>query len=587
MQVTRLATLERLVTRLPQWAVAAVAIACLTAGAVLTLRPFESVEVLAVLVGINAILTAAIVVAAPDERSSPYRWVLAIGWFVLGIAVLAWPGLSVRTLAVVVGIALIVHGAVDILQSLTGRHAEWVAELIGGAAAIVFGVLALAWPDLTVLVVAVLFGARTVLFGLSTLIDVAKRWWRPAGKQGTDRALNGRLRYWLRIANHAVALIVAVGLLAVSVALHRGETDVPAFYDWDDDIPTTPGQLLRSEPLGDSVPDIANGWLILYSTQTSKGEPAVGSAYILASKNLPSGPRPVILWDHGTVGIARPCAPSLFDDVTRGLPAVPETLEQGWVIVAADYVGMGTEGPSPYLVGTGQAYSALDAAKAAHQLTDLSLSNQTVVWGHSQGGHAALWTGTLAPSYAPELQIDGVAALSPATDIVALAQSVQHRALGTVVSAFVLTAYSDAYDDVRLDDYVRPGASVQVREASERCLADPSLAASVISGLGGQSVSTQDPSAGPLGERLRENIPTADVGGVPLLVAQGTGDEVINISITEEWVPAQCAAGYHLDFRTYPDFTHMGVIQPPSPLPAELIAWTADRFAGNPATPTC
>jgi hypothetical protein len=36
-----------------------------------------------------------------------------------------------------------------------------------------------------------------------------------------------------------------------------------------------------------------------------------------------------------------------------------------------------------------------------------------------------------------------------------------------------------------------------------------------------------------------------------------------------------------------PGFTHMGVLNPPSALPDELIAWTTDRFAGKPATPTC
>jgi len=44
-------------------------------------------------------------------------------------------------------------------------------------------------------------------------------------------------------------------------------------------------------------------------------------------------------------------------------------------------------------------------------------SDDTVVWGHSQGGHAALWTGILAPTYAPEIAILGVAAVAPASDL--------------------------------------------------------------------------------------------------------------------------------------------------------------------------
>jgi alpha-beta hydrolase superfamily lysophospholipase len=86
--------------------------------------------------------------------------------------------------------------------------------------------------------------------------------------------------------------------------------------------------------------------------------------------------------------------------------------------------------------------------------------------------------------------------------------------------------------------------------------------------------------------RLRENTPTADLA-IPLLVAQGTGDTVIVVTDTEGWVAQQCGAGYELDFRIYPDFTHTGVLEAESPLTGELIAWTADRFDGNPGVSTC
>lgn len=54
----------------------------------------------------------------------------------------------------------------------------------------------------------------------------------------------------------------------------------------------------------------------------------------------------------------------------------------------------------------------------------LTLSHGTVVWGHSQGGRAALWTGALAPGYAPELDVVGVAALVPLAQAAALGHSI-------------------------------------------------------------------------------------------------------------------------------------------------------------------
>ena len=73
----------------------------------------------------------------------------------------------------------------------------------------------------------------------------------------------------------------------------------------------------------------------------------------------------------------------------------------------------------------------------------------------------------------------------------------------------------------------------------------------------------------------------------PLLVAQGTADEVVDIAITEAWIRKQCAAGYELDFRGYPDRNHMGVLAADSPLTGELTEWTIDRFEGEPAASTC
>ena len=58
----------------------------------------------------------------------------------------------------------------------------------------------------------------------------------------------------------------------------------------------------------------------------------------------------------------------------------------------------------------------------------MRLGEQTVVWGHSQGGHAALWTGQLAPTSAPELDIAGVAALAPASNLPGLIDNLGHQA---------------------------------------------------------------------------------------------------------------------------------------------------------------
>jgi hypothetical protein len=71
----------------------------------------------------------------------------------------------------------------------------------------------------------------------------------------------------------------------------------------------------------------------------------------------------------------------------------------------------------PTLIGEGEARAALDSVRAARQMAELTLDMRTVVWGHSQGGHAALWTGIVGPRYAPDVEIVGVAAVAPAANM--------------------------------------------------------------------------------------------------------------------------------------------------------------------------
>src|SRR5262249_57906326 len=134
------------------------------------------------------------------------------------------------------------------------------------------------------------------------------------------------------------------------------------------------------------------------------------------------------------------------------VPGLDEIVSRGWVIVAPDYTGLGTVAPNPYLIGQGEARSALDAVRAAHQMRELTLDPRTVVWGHSQGGHAALWQGIIAPKYAPDANVIGVVADSPPTDMGALLTIHRGDPVDMNAASFVATASTPCYPAVRFND---------------------------------------------------------------------------------------------------------------------------------------
>jgi uncharacterized membrane protein HdeD (DUF308 family)/pimeloyl-ACP methyl ester carboxylesterase len=567
-------------------------LAAVVLGVVLATRPFASVSALVWVVAAAAIVTGIQRWRSRSPAASGSDRAVAIAWIVIGTAALAWPAVTVTALAWLVGAGMVLAGAGDVVSGLRGSTDERIASVLRGLASAVLGVVALAWPDVTLLVVAIVFGARTVLFGLSELLDSVRpgRSSRPDGSaEDAPEPRRGRLRRFVHATTTAVALIVALGLAAVSAQLRQGEPIVDDFYTAPDRVPEEPGSLLRAEPFQRGIPDGALAWRVLYTTTRDDETPAVASALVVAPDDGSGEPRDAIAWAHGTTGIDETCAPSVAEDPfgSGAFFALDRVLEQGWALVATDYVGLGTEGPHPYLIGEGQARSVLDAVRAARQLDDLTLADRTVVWGHSQGGNAALWTGIRESDYAPDVGVVGVAALAPASDLIALAAGLETLPGGSIFATYMLDAYADTYDDVRVEDYVAVGARVTFDELAGRCLAEPAVFASVLTSLSlGWSSFTTELSEGALGERLVENTPSEGIRA-PLLIGQGEADPLVLPEVQAAFVQARCDADQGVDFRTYPDRDHVGVVAADSPLIPELIAWTRDRLAGLAPADTC
>lgn len=387
-----------------------------------------------------------------------------------------------------------------------------------------------------------------------------------------------------RVLGIGLALLLA--LAAVWWAARPAAPD--AFYTSPADVPATPGALLRSEPFERGVPAGARAWRILYTTTRRDGVPALASAIVMTARAPSAAPRPVVAWTHGTTGVAPGCAPSLLEDPFAHVPALQPLLDAGWIYVATDYVGLGTASPHPYLIGEGVARSALDAVRAARRIESLAAdAARTVVWGHSQGGHAALWTGQLAPAYASDVPLSGVAALAPASDLPALIERAQDTVVGRIMSSFIVQAYAAHYDDVRWADAVPAWKRPLARDMARRCLAGRAALLSVAQALalGGRIFATSG-AQGALGARLAANVPSRPITA-PLLLAQGAADDLVDAQVQARFVAGRCAAGQAIDSRRYAGRDHLSLVAADSPLTAELMAWTRERFAGAPAPPQC
>jgi len=342
--------------------------------------------------------------------------------------------------------------------------------------------------------------------------------------------------------------------------------------------------LIAAAPVAGAPPG-ARAWRIEYRTVGTAG-PAVASGLVIVPDGpAPAGGRDIVAWTHGTTGIADACAPSENTwkfDIIAGLPAM---LSRGYAVVAPDYIGLGSPGVHPFLVGPDTAHAVLDAVRAARAVPRANLGRRFAVWGESQGGHAALWTGQLAAKYAPDLELKGVAAAAPATDLVANISGGTNAAVRALLTSYAAASWSGVYH-VPLSTIARPAGVDLIHRLARNCVTIDGFRLGTKIGLARMTYVLRNvdlatsPAWGPL--MRRNSVPTTALG-VPLFVAQGSADVIIAPAVTRDFVGKLCRAGQPVRFLT-DGGDHITAAKRTA---IATIDWIGERFDGKPAPDDC
>ncbi len=360
------------------------------------------------------------------------------------------------------------------------------------------------------------------------------------------------------------------------------------------------GAILSSRPLP-GAPAGATGTRIVYASTAPDGASiAVSGLVIVPAAQAPAGGRLIVAWMHPTTGIAQDCAPSTGPNPFGQIQGLNRFLSAGYVVVATDYPGLGTadqtpsgtppnETPAlavppvhPYLVGASEARAALDSVRAAGNLPNVSASKRFAVWGHSQGGHAALFVASLAPSYAPELQLVGVAAAAPVTDIAALIEQPAQDPLWGGLLSYTVSSWSQLFG-LDTAGIVPAEAAPAITQAAKDCLQNGVQ----LNRLEEDAAPLSDQPVTPTGQwqtMLSQNDPQPWQSGVPVFLAQGEKDPIIDPSLTREFARRLCAQGVPVRYRSMRGVDHYtaGVRS------ANAVAdWIAKRFASEPPPDDC
>lgn len=366
----------------------------------------------------------------------------------------------------------------------------------------------------------------------------------------------------------SITLTLGAAALASAALAAGGDTDpffgdggVSDFYRWDGKL-NQPGQILRREPLGEGfyADHASSAERILYSStdgRFGRGVVEASGMLYLPKGKAPKGGWPLVVWGHGTMGIADVCAPSWKKPTPRDGTYVDAWLQAGFAVVAPDYQGLGTRGVHTYVQRKGEGYSVLDAARAALRATPGVIANRVILTGQSQGSGAVLNATYLQPTYAPDVKLLGTVAT-------ALVWRAENRAdpASDVTGAdparyYIMRMYGGGlFPGSPLPDTLLTEKGKLLREAARKGCSRDIVPVARDNGVTGENAFTRPPQD--MARFMDITAVPAKPMHVPLLIATGLADATIPTPTQYAAVQAMCSKGNPVIWRKYNGVTHSG-----------------------------
>ncbi|WP_151797660.1 lipase family protein [Acinetobacter bereziniae] len=381
---------------------------------------------------------------------------------------------------------------------------------------------------------------------------------------------------------HLSHWVIAIGLALLSCMIQAevypenlvGDSYLSDFYEWDQEIPKKSGTLLRIESLTPSYigqSEAAEQYRILYSSTSSvhAGQPTVVSGAVFIPKGTPPKEGwPLLVWGHGTVGLADTCSPSWSGRLYIGVEHLNKWLKEGFAVVAPDYEGLGTKGAHWLINNPMLAYNMLDSASASLH-ANLPIANKVILSGESQGGAGAYAAAAYAPTYAPKLGIKGTVA----TGVIYRDRQVKQQEViranpHEVVTAIALPMYSfiaaQSYNPkLKPEDVFTEKALPFVERARNTCII--TLQRDVTSaGLTFANTLKPQPSEAYIQtvNGIQEKFgyfPTLKINH-PVFIATGANDKTPDVRSQLKLMKDSCQAGTTIEGHIYAGYGHSDAV---------------------------
>jgi pimeloyl-ACP methyl ester carboxylesterase len=395
------------------------------------------------------------------------------------------------------------------------------------------------------------------------------------------------------------ALACAVSISVVTPLLAASVPDGPAgdaFYTPPSPLPSGKrGTAIWVRPLQGTMalPSAAQNILVLYrSTGAARGIVAVSGTLSIPQGTPPKNGWPVIVWTHGTTGLAPACAPSRDTDggpehsyIATIRTLLDSYVKQGYAIVATDYEGLGVPGDHPFLQGVPTGRDALDLLRAGREV-EPKLGTDYAVVGHSQGGQVDLFAASLGPSYVPEFKLLGNVAFAPGSHImdrIKLVTSSAKNELSLPYVLYTLQSYARSNSAIDLKRILTPTALSHLPDLMQGCMTH-ALTTGYWSTAVAKDQFVRRPDFRAFKMMARRNEPGLLRIRAPTMIVQGRDDVTVMPEATDDAARQLCARGNRLDYVPVAGADHDGSMTKGG---ADALAWIDARFKGLEVASNC
>lgn len=325
----------------------------------------------------------------------------------------------------------------------------------------------------------------------------------------------------------------------------------------------------------DGITSTSRAVAFSYSMEAIQGGTSQADALLFEPMgDAPADGHPLVVWAHGTTGIANACAPSSDPSRLLNTDAIEQLVSAGYAVLVPDYEGFGTDTIHPYYLRDSHANAILDAVPAAHAIAGSTLSDDWAIVGHSQGGHVALATARATQD--PAYPLAAVVALAPGTDARAVSDAQfdaidAHLTSGEVQIAAERVFYLNVYGA-----FLAKAAALVVPDFEPTSVFGGTIASLI-------HIASEEDSCGSYAEAVTDALSThlsnggspVDFDGLrrdwynsealgnhleaerledeaqeaPLLIVQGDADRQIPLAATDSFVNSQLALGTNVTYE--------------------------------------